>query len=67
MGGGLDAMGLGSDVSLSNCSLEHNKALGGNGSGSGGGSLRSAEGATLTVISTTVTHNHAQGGGCARP
>lgn len=57
-----DVSGMGTKVTISNSSVEHNTALGGpNGHGLGGG-LTCIAWAGLTVSATTVAHNHVQGG-----
>ena len=60
---------IGTYTTISNSRVEHNVAIGGPGGGAGGkggegegGGLTSTAGAELTVISTTVAHNHSRGG-----
>jgi hypothetical protein len=59
---------FGTNVTISNSNVEHNIALGGPGGGGGaggegeGGGVTSTAGGILTVIDTTVAHNHARGG-----
>jgi hypothetical protein len=60
--------GYATNATISDSTVEHNIALGGPGGSGGnggegeGGGLTSTAGAILTVIDTTVAHNHAQGG-----
>ena len=58
--------GLGS-ATLSNCTIDHNQAIGGqlfggNGAEGLGGGVANVLGSTLTVTGSTVTQNQAQGG-----
>jgi hypothetical protein len=60
--------GYATNATISDSTVEHNIALGGPGGPGGdggegeGGGLTSTAGGILTVIDTTVAHNHAQGG-----
>ena len=73
--GGVIANQLGSTATLSNCSLDHNGAIGGDeedggngGNGLGGGIYNDGSTASgvssLTIAGSTITHNEATGGKC---
>jgi hypothetical protein len=65
--GRLKVRGLPGIATLSNSTLDHNAAIGGNGEDRGngfGGGAYVASGATVSAVDNTITHNRAKGGDC---
>jgi hypothetical protein len=68
-GGGICVGFPGVDVTVSNCTIDHNSAIGGQpgaggngGNALGGGVGNTEAGATLTITCSIIDHNQAQGG-----